>query len=92
LLAGTSLQNKLSVVFDLPIKCVKAEHVVRCIPLGLLMRGLGCSNFMLCIYAISHGECYYCALGVVSALFVKRYLCTVLRKVKKVKLSLCLTN
>jgi hypothetical protein len=36
--------------FNLPIKCVKSEHSARRIPLGLFIRGLGCSNLMLCIY------------------------------------------
>jgi hypothetical protein len=30
--------------FDPPIKCVKAEHVVQGIPLGLFIVGLGCNN------------------------------------------------
>jgi hypothetical protein len=50
LLAGISLQNIGRVgFFDLPIKYVKAEHVVRGIPLGLFIRGLGCSNLILYI-------------------------------------------
>jgi hypothetical protein len=38
-------------VFDLPIKRVKVEHVVLGIPLGLFLRGLGRLNLILCIYA-----------------------------------------
>jgi hypothetical protein len=45
--------------FDLHIKPVKVDHVVRCLPLGLFIRGLGCSNLILCIYADPRGE-YYC--------------------------------
>jgi hypothetical protein len=53
--------------FDLPIKREKAEQVVRGIPLGLFIHGLGCSNLMLCIYADHRGECYFCAIAVLSA-------------------------
>jgi hypothetical protein len=52
--------------FDLPIKYMKAEHVVRGVPLGLFIRGLGCSNLILCIYAYPYGECYWCAEAVLE--------------------------
>jgi hypothetical protein len=51
---------------DLPIKRLKAEHV-RGIPLGLFIRGLGCSNLILCIYADPRGECYCYAIAIQSA-------------------------
>jgi hypothetical protein len=52
LLAGILLQNMGRVAFFyLPINRVMAEHVVRGIPLGLFIRGLGYSNLILCIVA-----------------------------------------
>jgi hypothetical protein len=54
---------------------VKAEHIVRGIPLGMFMLGRGSSNLILCIYADPCDECYCCAVAVLSALLVKRYLC-----------------
>jgi hypothetical protein len=59
-----SSQYRSCWVSDLPIKRVKAEHVVMGIPLGLFIRGLGCSNLMLCIYADPSAECYCCAVAV----------------------------
>jgi hypothetical protein len=40
-----SSQYRLCQLFNFPIKRVKAEHVVRIIPLGLFIRELGFSNF-----------------------------------------------
>jgi hypothetical protein len=48
-------------------KLVKVENLVRGIPLGLFVLGLGCSNLILCIYADPCGECYRCAVNVLSA-------------------------
>jgi hypothetical protein len=53
--------------FDLPIKCVKVEHVVWDIPLGLFIRGLGCSNLMFCICADPRGRYYCCAVAILFA-------------------------
>jgi hypothetical protein len=53
--------------FDLPIKRVKAEHIVRDIPLGLFVRGLGCSNLILCIYADLCDECCCCVVAVLCS-------------------------
>jgi hypothetical protein len=71
LLAGILLQNVRRVVFlfALPINRVKAEHVVQGIPLWLFIRGLGCSNWILCIYADPRGECYCCPVAVLSVLW-----------------------
>jgi hypothetical protein len=61
-------------VFDLPIKGEKTEHVVLGTPLGLSIRRLRCSNLILCIYADPRRECYFCAVAVVPILFLVDYL------------------
>jgi hypothetical protein len=78
-LRGSFFRIKVVLIFDLPIKRVKAEHFVRCIPLRLFIRGLEFSNLILCMYAVPRGEGCYCVVSVLSALLVEGYLCIIIR-------------